>query len=597
MGPITYEKGREIVKNTYHYLFRYMRGHTVVYLVLFFVMTVSLVLELGQAWFFGAMTNAAVARDYSNWNVLILIGGLLIGLLIVNTFIDSYLKTRLGSSIRNEIRIDVLNHLMKLPESYFNKNHSGETTSKVINDNNSIGEMCSSILFQLVRNPILALCSFIYLLYIYWPLAIICFCIGPLTLLISHFFGRMIRGKSTMLQEVIGKIVAHTQEVLSSSTMFKAFVLEKRLLLKFKQMSEKIKIIELLIGKIAALASSLATLVGNLSFIVAFLLGSYFVSIGEIEVGGLVTFIQLMNHIIWPFTNMPGVWANFQHSLGAADRVFSIMSEEEESRIIPVHSHATSTPAKVIHEIESIEFQNVCFEYENNHPVIHNLSIKIMAGRVVALVGPSGAGKSTLFRLLLGLFKPTSGRILINEIDIHDLDLDELRSLFSLVPQDTFLFTGSIAENISFGKEDADENEIIQASKIANAYDFITKLDDGFNTEIGEKGARLSGGQRQRIAIARAVLRNSPILLLDEATASLDNESEALIEQSISHLMRGRTTFVIAHRLSTIENADCIVVMNEGQIVSTGTHQDLIRRDGIYANLYDKSFKAKLNQA
>lgn len=513
---------------------------------------------------------------------LITVGvGILLLSVTVNYF-DSYLKSKVSISIRNDLRTMTFHHLLRLPSSSYDNSHSGELVSHLTSDNQAIGQALGNTLMMLIRSPMMAFFSFLYLLNIYWPLAVICGFIGPLNLLVGKVFGKAIRENSKRVQELIAKSTGFLQDVLSGSTVVKTFALERNFYGKYQNFSQQILLREMKGGKISATMQATSNGIGVLSFIVAFVLGAYFVINEKMTIGGLIAFIQLLNHVTWPFTGLAGLWGNMQHALGAADRIFEGLKKTVEYATFPNENKRKQT-------FTNLELRNVGFAYGNKE-VIHHLDLKVESGKTVAIVGPSGAGKTTLFKLLLGLYKPTQGSIIINGRNTGLMELDELRSYFSIVPQETYLFAGSVRDNIADGKPNATMEEITRAAKFANAYEFITGLPEGFATEVGERGMKLSGGQKQRIAISRALLRDAPVLLLDEATAALDNESEKLIQDAMDNLIEGRTSFVIAHRLSTVQRADSIIVMDQGRIVESGTHEELLSYNGLYRRLFNLQF-------
>ncbi|MFD0715526.1 ABC transporter ATP-binding protein [Paenibacillus sp. GCM10027626] len=573
-------KQRKTLWRLTDYCFKYK----ITYTFLFITMFVGIGLDLGTAWYLNKITDAAVAQTEAQWPSLITIGLIILFLTVANIYLDTYLKSKVSSQIRKNIRIDTLKKVLCLPMSHFNENHSGELLTRMTNDNQAIGKACSDTILSLIRNPILALSSFIYLITINWKLAFICALVGPMTLLVGGLFGKVLRHNSQQLQIRFGKLTSVLQEILGSSIIFKTFGLEKKLLNKFILNSEDISKFEIRGGKIQASLSATANAVGLLSFIITFIVGAYFAASGSMTVGGLIVFIQLMNHLTWPFTGLASSWGELQQALGAADRIFKTMDERTEFPEIPAQ--------KVNHEFKKIEVAGLTFGYDSERLILNDVSLNVEAGQKIALVGPSGGGKTTIFKMLLGLFEPDKGHIQIDEKNVREMELQDLRSYFSLVPQENFMYSGTIRENIACGKLDASEEEIIAAARDANALGFISELPDGLDTHIGEGGVRLSGGQKQRISIARALLRNAPVLLLDEATAALDNESERLVQEALDRLMVGKTTFIIAHRLSTVQHADQIIVIENGMIVDKGKHEELLQSKGLYHKLYNSHLSA-----
>ncbi|MFU1798498.1 ABC transporter ATP-binding protein [Paenibacillus azoreducens] len=573
-------------KSTIERLLGYCLHYKSSYIVLTLTMLLGIGLELGVAWYLNQVTNVAVSNGRVAWKSLVLTGLIILLLNAVNSYVDTYFKTRVSSRIRNRIRMDTLRKLLCLPESQYNQNHSGELLSRITSDNQAIGQVCTDTMISLIRNPLLAILAFLYLLTIHWQLALICVLVGPMTILVGGLFGKALRNNSQQLQTGVGNMTSLLQEILGSSVIFKTFGLEKKLFGKFTAVSAEISQLEIKGGRIHASLAATATAVGFLSFIITFVLGAVFVSNGSMAIGGLIAFIQLMNHLTWPFTGMAALWGDLQQALGAADRIFRLMDEQPEYAALPVQT--------VNEESVQLEANGLTFAYNDGQNVLEHISFSVKPGEVIAIVGPSGGGKSTIFKLLLGLFRPNQGEIRINGVDTSSMRLEDLRSYFALVPQETRLYSGTVRDNIASGNPNATGEEIEAAAKAANAWNFIMELPKGFETEIGEGGAYLSGGQKQRISIARALLRNAPILLLDEATAALDSESERLVQEALEQLMIGRTTIVIAHRLSTIRNADQIIVLDHGKISDRGSHEELLQSGGLYQKLVHNSSSAKI---
>lgn len=526
------------------------------------------------------ITDAAVRLDVKAFKGLVIFGLIYLLVSAINGFIDRYLKNKIAAKIRNELRLDMMRHALALPQSYFDRNHSGDLLSRFTNDNQSVGNATGEVMIDLIRNPLLALAAFGYLLYINWLLALICFAMGPLMFLTGKIFGSAIRENSVKIQTNMSKITSFLHDILGSSMVFKSFSIERRLMKQYQEHSENITSEELKRGRIEGATGSFSSFLGNFTFLLALVVAGYFVAKGSLEVGAMIAFIQLMNYLVMPFSSLPGLINSMQQSLGAAGRIFEVLDSPVEVETLP--EVKTKQP-----EFESMVMSSISFSYPGaERQSINKISLELQKGTQMAVVGPSGGGKSTLFKLLLGLYEPDEGEVIINGQRINEMSLAKLRSYFSYVPQEAGLYTGSIRDNIRNGNPEADEQEILEALRKANAYDFVMELPEGLDTDIGEEGSRLSGGQRQRLSIARAILRNAPILLLDEATAALDNESEKLVQQAIRKLMGDKTTLVIAHRLSTIQNADIILVMENGEIVESGTHDVLLAAEGRYNDLY-----------
>lgn len=576
--------------STMHRLFLYMKRQRLLYAGLTFTMLLGVALDLWMAWFLSNVTNAAAKGDIERWPFFIVIGAVALFLLGLNSYLDHYWKTKVSVNIRQDMRNDTMEHLLKVNVPYRDDHHSGELLSRLTTDNQAVGDGCGHTLMSVIKNPILIVASFVYLLLIHWQLALICLSIGPLTVLIGGIFGKLMRTNTGKLQEVLGRMSAFLQDVLGGTSVVKTFGLERKLLRKFTRQNGNLVDLETRGGKIEGAANSVSSVFGNLTFLIAILVAAFWVAKGSLEVGAMLAFIQLMNYLVGPFMQFPGQWASFQGSLGSADRIFSLMDAPTEVENLPEDK-------KVKKEFRNLTINEVSFQYSSSgHPILDAVTFDASGGEVIAIVGPSGGGKSTLFRLLLGFYPIPDGEISIDGNLVSHMPLHELRSYFAYVPQENHLFTGTIRDNIADGKADSSEDEIIAAAQSANAYDFIMEMEDGLDTEIGERGTRLSGGQKQRISIARAILRDAPVLLLDEATAALDNESERLVQDALLTLMKGRTTLVIAHRLSTITHADRILVMEKGKIVESGNHADLMRQGERYYQLYTTQLNTKAEQ-
>jgi ATP-binding cassette subfamily B protein len=567
-------------KGVFSRLSTYMLRHKLLYTILLFTTLFGIVLDLTIAWLLSVITDAAVRLDVKAFKGLVIFGLIYLLVSAINGFIDRYLKNKIAAKIRNELRLDMMRHALALPQSYFDRNHSGDLLSRFTNDNQSVGNATGEVMIDLIRNPLLALAAFGYLLYINWLLALICFAMGPLMFLTGKIFGSAMRENSVKIQTNMSKITSFLHDILGSSMVFKSFSIERRLMKQYQEHSENITSEELKRGRIEGATGSFSSFLGNFTFLLALVVAGYFVAKGSLEVGAMIAFIQLMNYLVMPFSSLPGLINSMQQSLGAAGRIFEVLDSPVEVETLP--EVETKQP-----EFESMVMSSISFSYPGaERQSINKISLELQKGTQMAVVGPSGGGKSTLFKLLLGLYEPDEGEVIINGQRINEMSLAKLRSYFSYVPQEAGLYTGSIRDNIRNGNPEADEQEILEALRKANAYDFVMELPEGLDTDIGEEGSRLSGGQRQRLSIARAILRNAPILLLDEATAALDNESEKLVQQAIRKLMGDKTTLVIAHRLSTIQNADIILVMENGEIVESGTHDVLLAAEGRYNDLY-----------
>ncbi|MEK5444955.1 ABC transporter ATP-binding protein [Fredinandcohnia sp. FSL W7-1320] len=567
-------------KHSFYLLMPYIKRYSSTYILLFVLLIMGVFLDLFFAWFLKSITDSAVAGDFEKVKWYFLLGALLIITNVIISFFNAYLQSVSVNKIKKDIKTDIFNHLLCVSNNYFNRVHSGDIVSRLNNDANSIGGAIGSNIINLIRHPLAALVSFIYLLTINWQLSLLTLLLGPSALLLGKLFGKALRLNSKKIHIETGRVNSFLQDTFSGRFIVKVFGLEQYISNQFQNDSERILLLELKDGKLRGGLQGSVTGVGSMSFMVSLGLGAFFVVNGTLSIGSLLAFVSLLQNITSPFTGMANIWADFQRSLSAVERLFSLLEIPKEMELFELSKKHEEKDLN-----KDIKLEEISFSYEGKN-IIKDLSLTISKGDAVAIVGPSGSGKSTLFQLLLGLSKPDKGRIFIDGKSIGELTISELRSYFSIVPQDTYLFNGSIKENISFGKYGASEKEIIEAANIANAHKFIMELNDDYNTQVGERGTRLSGGQKQRISIARAVLKDAPILLLDEATSALDSESEQVLQESLDQIMKDKTTIIIAHRLSTIKNANIILVMDDGKVTEMGSHEELLRKSGTYARLY-----------
>ncbi|WP_267879719.1 ABC transporter ATP-binding protein [Caldalkalibacillus mannanilyticus] len=438
--------------------------------------------------------------------------------------------------------------------------------------------LIGSSLIQFIRLPLIFIAVFIYMSYINLTLTLLCLTIIPFALLSGGVFGLLLRKNSRLILNLTGRMNGFLTESFQGFHVIRSFTMEKRLHKKYAEHNQELYNLEKKNANLNGWFQTGSEAAGSISFIACLSVGAYFVTNDLLTIGSLLIFINLMSHLIYPLTGLAGLWGSLQRSLSAVERISDVLDLSPESPDLPAY-----VPKDLA--TKSIEFDNITFSYDVDTQLIQQVNLLIPSGKVIAIVGPSGAGKTTLLNLLQGFYTPQEGRILIDDTPIDQLSTSTLRSSIAYVHQETFLFSGSIRENLLIARPDVTEEEMIRSAIHANIHSFIMSLPDQYDTEIGERGVRLSGGQKQRMAIARALLKDAPILLLDEATSALDSETEHQVQEALERLMKDRTTLIIAHRLSTIQHADMIVVMDQGRIVQTGTHHDLISVDGLYRDL------------
>ena len=515
-----------------------------------------------------------------------IIGGIFAATVIkvVSSYYSEIASNFVTETIKREIKIDIFSHLEKLPISYFKKNKLGDTLSKLTNDTTSLGRI-GFIIFDMFKELLTVLILTGRMFQVDYILALVSLILLPLIIRVVRKYTKKIRKYGRERQDTTGKVTAFTQETLSGIFVIKAFNNTDFVIDKYKDLTKEEFEQAYKTTKIKAKVSPINEVITTFMVLLVVLYGGYQILVTKkITSGDLISFVTALGLMHQPLKRLISKNNDLQDSLPSADRVVEIFDEKIETDIF-------GEAVKFDEKIQNIKFENVNYKYDDsNEYVLKNINLDVKAGEIVAFVGKSGSGKTTLVNLLARFFNTDEGSVTVNGVNVKNIPLKIYRNKFAIVPQETFLFGGTIKENISFGKEVTDE-EIITAAKMANAYNFIQEdLPNKFETEVGERGALLSGGQKQRIAIARALIKNPEIMILDEATSALDSESEKLVQDALDSLMEGRTTFVIAHRLSTIVRADKIVVMDNGEIKEMGTHSELIAMNGIYKNLYDIQF-------
>ena len=496
---------------------------------------------------------------------------------------QAYLMNYVGLRIVADLREKLYNHLQNLSLSFFTKTPTGILISRITNDVNLIQGSVSNAITGLLKDAftIFALTGVVF--YRNWKLAIIAFIIFPLAIFPIIEFGKRLRKFSRKSQQRMGTITTFLHETITGNRIVKAFNMEDYEKRRFAEENNRFFRILLKRVRIRAISHPLMELLGGIGVAIILWVGGYSVIRGELTPGTFFSFMTALLMLYAPIRNLNKLNLEVQEGMAAAARVYELLditpdiNEEEGAIPLPPIS-------------KGIEFKNVSFKY-NEETVLKEISLPVKAGEVIALVGMSGAGKTSLVNLLPRFYDVEKGQILFDDYDIRKVSVKSLRDQIGLVTQQTILFNDTVRNNIAYGRLRCADQEIIEAAKAANAHDFIQRLPQGYDTIIGEQGVKLSGGERQRISIARALLKNAPILILDEATSSLDSDSEAEVQKALDELMKGRTVFVIAHRLSTIRNAHRIVVLSEGRVVEKGTHEELLSLNGEYRRLYDLQFK------
>ncbi len=510
----------------------------------------------------------------------------IIGLYLVKgvfTFGQEYLSYFVSNRVIIDLRTKIYSHIQDQSLDFFGKWHSGELISRAMNDINALQASILTALAVIVPQSILLVGLIAYIFWLNWRLSLLTLIALPLIVQVIRLFATEIRVITEMIQQKAADITTHLQETISQIRVVKAFTMEKEEVKKFAAENQHSFNINMRAVKILSTQNPVVAFLQSIAAVGIVWYGGIEIINGRLTLPQLISFATALGIMTDPGSALSKAFTVLQQGLASVKRITEVLDvqpsivEAKDALLLP-------------HLSGSVEFKDLSFAYENQ-TVLHNINLKVTPGESIALVGRTGAGKSTLVNLIPHFYDPTKGSVLVDGYDLKKVQINSLRRQIAVVPQEISLFRGTIKENIAYGKLDATEQEIIHAARQANAHPFIEKLHEGYNTQVGERGARLSGGERQRIAIARAILRDPRILILDEATSSLDAETEALIREALERLMQGRTTFIIAHRLYTIEKADRIAVIDAGKILEIGPHRELIAGNGLYKRLYEMQFK------
>ena len=505
-------------------------------------------------------------------------------LIFVAQYSHRYLINWLGSKLELDVRMDIFHHLQRLSLNFYARREVGSIVSRATNDVDKITELVTEGVASVLADLLTLVGIVAIMLWMNPRLSMITFTIIPLMVVFMYFWGRRVRKVYRETRKTIASVSAQMEESVSGMREIQSYSRESETRREFQQVNISNMEANVQAGQVMSAfwpVVSLFTAMGN--FLVLWF-GGTAVMRGTLSVGVLFGFMSYLNRFFWPIQDLSMFWNNVQSALAAAERVFGIMDTDIEIDESP--------DAFALPEIEGrIEYEDLTFSYEPGIPVLKDIDLSIEPNTTIALVGPTGAGKTTMINLLYRFYDPQQGQITVDGHDLRDVKLPSLREQMAIVLQDTFLFSGTVMDNIRYGRIEASDEEVIEVSKAVGAHEFIEKLPEGYETDVRERGGRLSVGQRQLISLARALLANPRILIMDEATSSIDAYTELIIKQALEKVLKDRTSIVIAHRLSTVRNADLIVVVDQGEIVERGTHGELLRRGGLYKQLYEMQFR------
>ncbi|GFI41200.1 ABC transporter ATP-binding protein [Thomasclavelia cocleata] len=572
---------RKIIKR----LLTYCKPYQLIIIVIFVLSFFSVCLTLLTPVLFGRAIDSLIGINQVDFNALIVQLMIIVGVIVVCVLVQWLLgqfTNKITYSITNDLRDKVFEKLHLLPLKYIDSHPHGDIIGRVINDIDLIGNGLLQSFTSLFTGVVTIIGTIIIMCLINLSIAIVVIVLTPLSLLVASIIVKRTHAYFKEQLELRGEMNGYIEEMIGNQRLIKAFNYEKTNEKRFQEINQRMHVSGVKSQFYGALINPTTRIVNSLVYGAVGVFGAISVLNGHFTVGLLSSFLTYANQYTKPFNEISSVMTEMQTALAASQRVFDLLDEQNESFIVD---------PQIVNDIQGkVTLKDVCFSYEPNVSLIKDLNLKVKSGQTIAIVGKTGCGKTTLINLLMRFYDQNKGIITIDDVDTLKMDRDYLRKLYGMVLQESWIFKGTIKENIAYGKSDADDEEIIAAAKKARVHKFIMKLPDGYETMIEEDGGNLSQGQKQLICIARIMLTKPPMLILDEATSSIDTRTELQIQEAFDIMMEGRTTFIVAHRLSTIKNADIILFMDKGRILEQGTHQELLDKQGYYYNLYNSQF-------
>ena len=504
--------------------------------------------------------------------------------------IQGFVMTNVSQKVTYKMRNDLVSKINKLPMRYFDKKTNGEVLSIITNDIDTLSTNLNQSITQIISASCTLIGILAMMLSISWQMTLVSIIILPITLIIVSFIVSKSQKYFKRQQDYLGHVNGQVEEVYGGHNIVKAFNGEEKAIEKFEQENEVLYKSAWKSQFLSGLMHPVMNFMGNVSYVAVSILGGYYAIKGRITVGNIQSFIQYSKQFNQPIAQIAQISGTLQSMAAAAERIFEFLEEKEEIQELPNAKSITDENGNIILD-GNIEFDHVKFGYNPENIIINDFNAEVKDGQKIAIVGPTGAGKTTIVKLLMRFYDLNDGAIYIDGNNVTDYNRGDIRKLFGMVLQDTWLFNGTIRDNIKYGKPDATDSEVIEAAKAAHIHHFIKTLPNSYNMVLNEETSNISAGQKQLLTIARVILANPKILILDEATSSIDTRTEIQIQSAMDNLMKGRTSFIIAHRLSTLKNADLILVMQHGDIVEQGTHEELLAKNGAYANLYNSQFE------